>query len=148
MATYNHIKNISILDINKIILIENEAYRKPWTRNHFENDIKNKQSINFMYKKNNEIIAYLFGYLIDDEYHLNKITVKKTYRGKKIGKILFDYCLDELLLRGVRSIQLEVSSLNLVAQKFYKSLDFLQVGIRKKYYSEDADALLYNLEVK
>ena len=148
MATYNHIKNISILDINKIILIESEAYRKPWTRSHFENDIKNKQSINFMYKKNNEIIAYLFGYLIDDEYHLNKITVKKVYRGKKIGKTLFNYCLDELLLQDVRNIQLEVSSLNLVAQKFYKSLDFLQVGIRKKYYSEDEDALLYNLEVK
>ena len=148
MATCNNIKNISILDINKIILIENESYRNPWTKSHFENDIKNKQSINFMYKKNNEIIAYLFGYLIDDEYHLNKITVKKIYRGKKIGKTLFNYCLDELLLRDVKSIQLEVSSLNLVAQKFYKSLDFLQVGIRKKYYSEDEDALLYNLEVK
>ena len=148
MVAYNHFKNISILDINKIILIENESYRKPWTKSHFENDIKNKQSINFMYKKNNEIIAYLFGYLIDDEYHLNKITVKKIYRGKKIGKTLFNYCLDELLLRNVKSIQLEVSSLNLVAQKFYKSLDFLQVGIRKKYYSENEDALLYNLEIK
>ena len=38
--------------------------------------------------------------------------------------------------------------LNLIAQKFYKSLDFVEVGVRKKYYSDNENALLYNLEIK
>jgi len=37
---------------------------------------------------------------------------------------------------------------NIIAQKFYKRLNFLHVGIRKKYYSKNEDALLYTLELK
>ena len=142
------IKDINISDINELILIEEESYNNPWTRNHFKQDIENKYSLNYIYKKNNQLLGYLFGYLIGHEYHLNKITVKKKYRQKKIGKLLFLRCLKDLMVKDVRCIQLEVSSLNLIAQKFYKSLSFVEVGIRKKYYSDCEDALLYNLEIK
>ena len=145
---YNYIEDISLLDIDAIILIEKKSYKNPWTINHFKNDIQNKLSLNYMYKNNNELKGYLFGYLIKDEYHLNKITVKRIHRQKKIGKLLFFYCLKQLSSKNVRCIQLEVSSLNLIAQKFYKSLSFVEVGIRKKYYSEYDDALLYNLEIR
>ena len=43
---------------------------------------------------------------------------------------------------------LEVSSLNLIAQKFYKKLDFIYDGLRKDYYSKNEDALLYTLRLK
>jgi ribosomal protein S18 acetylase RimI-like enzyme len=49
---------------------------------------------------------------------------------------------------NVKCVQLEVSSLNLIAQRFYKKIGFIRVGMRKKYYSEFEDALLYNLEIK
>jgi len=144
----NYIKSINLSNINELILIEKESYSNPWTRSHFRNDIKNKYSLNYIYKKNNQILGYLFGYLIGYEYHLNKITVKKKYRQKEIGKLLFLHCLKDLIAKDVRCIQLEVSSLNLIAQNFYKSLSFVEVGIRKKYYSDCEDALLYDLEIK
>ena len=144
----NYTQNIRTLDVNDIISIERESYKNPWTKNHFQNDIKNKYSLNYMYKKDNELMAYLFGHLIQDEYYLNKITVKKKYRQKKIGESLFFHCFNELSDKNVRCIQLEVSSLNLIAQEFYKSLNFIEVGKRKSYYSKNEHALLYNLEIK
>ena len=48
-----------------------------WNRDHFKNDINHDSSINYIYKRNNELKGYLFGYLVKDEYYLNKITVKK-----------------------------------------------------------------------
>ena len=144
----NYIQKITALDINDIVLIEKKTYKNPWSRTHFENDIENKFSINYKFKKNNELIAYMFGYLIDDEYQLNKITVKEKYRENNIGNLLFNYCLTHLLNKNVKIIQLEVSSLNLVAQKFYKNLKFRRVGVREKYYSNNEDAFLYNLEIK
>ena len=134
--------------INQIIPIEKESYANPWTEEHFKKDVRNPISLNFLYKKNNKLIGYLFGYLIKDEYHLNKITIKKKYRQKKIGSSLFSCCLSELINKNVRCIQLEVSSLNLTAQKFYKNLNFIKVGVRKNYYSKNEHALLYNLEIK
>jgi len=132
--------------IDKIFIIENESYNRPWTKKHIMNDINHLHSINYIYKDNKKLKGYLFGYLLKDEYHLNKITVKHEYRGERIGKLLFDYCFKELLNNNVKTIQLEVSSLNLIAQNFYRNLGFEKVGIRKKYYSKEEDALLYSLE--
>ena len=133
--------------VNNIFVIENESYTNPWNKKHIVNDINHLHSLNYIYEENKELIGYLFGYLIKNEYHLNKITVKESYRRKKIGKLLFYYCVNQLLNNNVKSIQLEVSSLNLIAQKFYRSLGFIKVGMRKKYYSNEEDALLYNLEL-
>ena len=144
----NYIIEASVFDIDEILMIEKDSYEKPWKKQHFADDIKNKFSINYVCKNSHELIGYLFGYLIEDEYHLNKITVKKTCRQKKVGKSLFAYCLKQLSHKNVNSIQLEVSSLNLIAQNFYKSLNFIEVGVREKYYSDNQDALLYNLEIK
>ena len=140
----DYIQYVNIFDINEIIVIEEQSYRKPWTRDHFESDVENNSSLNYKFKKNNELRGYLFGHLIGSEYHLNKITVKRKHRQRNIGNLLFFHCLKELVDKNVRCVQLEVSSLNLIAQKFYKSLSFVEVGIRKKYYSDCEDALLYN----
>ena len=148
MMSSDYIQNVNIFDINEIILLEEQSYKKPWTRDHFESDIENIFSLNYKFEKNNELRGYLFGYLIGSEYHLNKITVKREYRKRNIGNLLFFHCLKELVDKNVRCVQLEVSSLNLIAQKFYKNLNFIKVGVRKKYYSEYEDALLYNLEIK
>ena len=104
--------------------------------------------MNYIYRKDKKILGYLFGYLIKDEYQLNKITVKEEFRSQKIGKLLFSHCLNQLVDLNVKCVQLEVSSLNLIAQRFYKKIGFIRVGMRKKYYSEFEDALLYNLEIK
>ena len=148
MIQSDYIKKIKKADIDEIIQIENDSYKSPWIKEHFVKDISNQYSINYMYKRDKELIGYLFGYLINDEYHLNKITVKEQHRYKKIGKLLFSYCLDKLINLDVKCIQLEVSSLNLIAQNFYKSLGFIKVGLRQNYYSIHEDAVLYNLEIK
>jgi len=142
------IKNASKSHIDDIVNIEKSSYENPWTKMHFQNDIKHSYAVNYVLLQNNELIGYLFGYLIEDEYYLNKITVKSSYRNKNIGKNLFLYCLGKLRIKRVKCIQLEVSSLNLIAQKFYKSLNFIHNGIRKKYYSENEDAFLYTLRIR
>ena len=148
MIQPKHIEDINIVDIDEIMLIESCSYKNPWVRSHFKNDINNKSSMNYIYRKDKKILGYLFGYLIKDEYQLNKITVKEEFRSQKIGKLLFSHCLNQLVDLNVKCVQLEVSSLNLIAQRFYKKIGFIRVGMRKKYYSEFEDALLYNLEIK
>ena len=74
----------------------------------YKSDLTQYSDFLMKYKKN----------LLDSEskhiqYYLNKITVKKEFRQKKIGKLLFLHCFKELLKRNVKCIQLEVSSLNL-----------------------------------
>ena len=51
MTQPEYIKKIKIVDINQIIQIENDSYKSPWVKEHFEKDINNQCSINYMYKK-------------------------------------------------------------------------------------------------
>ena len=137
------IQNVTYPYINDIAKIEKETYNNPWTKQHIKNDVNHSYGVNYIYIQDKELIAYLFGYLIDDEYYLNKITVKEVYRQKNIGKYLFLYCMKKLKDKHVKCIHLEVSSLNLIAQKFYKNLNFIYSGVRKNYYSKNEDAFLY-----
>lgn len=53
-----------------------------------------------------------------------------------------EYIINFCSEKNINIINLEVSSENLTAIQLYKSFDFKEVGVRKKYY-KDSDALLY-----
>lgn len=53
-----------------------------------------------------------------------------------------EYIINFCKKKNIKLINLEVSSKNLTAIQLYKSFDFKEVGVRKKYY-KDSDALLY-----
>ena len=53
-----------------------------------------------------------------------------------------EYIINFCKKKNIKLINLEVSSKNLTAIQLYKSFDFKEVGVRKKYYKY-SDALLY-----
>ena len=75
-----------------------------------------------------------------NNYHINEIL--------SIEKESYNNPWTKNHFKNVRSIQLEVSSLNLTAQKFYKNLNFIQNGLRRNYYSKNEYALLYTLRIR
>ena len=101
-----------------------------------------------MYLEDNQIIAYVFGWLIENEYHLNNIAVRKDFRGKNIASKLFDFVIADLINLNAETVMLEVSANNLPARKLYESKGFIPVGARKDYYTKGDDAVLYILELK
>lgn len=57
-----------------------------------------------------------------------------------------EYIINFCSEKNINIINLEVSSENLTAIQLYKSFDFKEVGVRKKYY-KDSDALLYTKNI-
>ena len=47
------IQTVRYYHINEIIPIEKESYNSPWAEEYFNNDIRNKCSLNYIYFKNN-----------------------------------------------------------------------------------------------
>ena len=52
-----------------------------------------------------------------------------------------------MIYRNIKVILLEVSTNNIPAHKCYQSVGFIQMGVRKDYYSKGDDAILYNLDL-
>ena len=134
--------------LEEIIAIENSAFNKPWTRNQIKNDIQSDMdSENWVYIMDELVVGYIFGWLIHDEFHLNNIAVHPEYLRRSIGKELILHIISRVISHDIKVILLEVSANNISAQKCYQSLGFIQMGIRKDYYSKGDDAILYNLDL-
>ena len=134
--------------LDGIVSIEKSAFNQPWTKNQFMNDIQSElDSENWVYVINEFVAGYIFGWIIQGEFHLNNIAVHPEYLRRSIGKNLIQHIIARVILRNVGVILLEVSAENIPARECYQSLGFNQMGIRKDYYSKGDDAILYILEL-
>ena len=135
--------------LEEISTIENSVFNKPWTRTQIKNDIlSNTNSENWVYIMDELVTGYIFGWIVYDEFHLNNIAVHPKYLRRSIGRQLLMHIISRVSIREIKVILLEVSTNNKPANKFYKSLGFIKVGMRKKYYTNGENALLYNLNIK
>lgn len=90
-----------------------------------------------VYKKNNEIIAYLYYSEIYERVEINNIEVQEKYRNIGIGTEL----LKKLIEMTHKSISLEVRINNYSAIKLYKKFNFQEKALRKGYY-QGVDGIL------
>ena len=133
--------------LEQILIIERASFSKPWTEYHFKSDLNNKISMNWIYLNNIQVIGYLFGWHVMDEYHLNNIAVAKSFRENGTAIHLLKNMVSYLSDIKVKSVLLEVSSSNLPARKLYEKMGFVSQGERKDYYTKGDDAVLYTLEI-
>ena len=129
--------------LEQIFFIEKNSFSQPWSRNMFEHSLKNLNSINWVYIVNGQVIAYLFGEHILDEFHIENIAVLQEYRYMGIGLDLLMNMEKYLSKLSVMTVLLEVNSSNLPARKLYEKVGFIVNGKRNNYYGYGDDAILY-----
>jgi [ribosomal protein S18]-alanine N-acetyltransferase len=131
-------------DIKEVLLVEYASFPTPWSRDAFENEIKQNHFANYIVLEvNGEVVGYGGFWSILDEAHITNIAVSPAYRGKKLGEYLVRKMMELARELGAEMMTLEVRASNLVAQGLYKKLGFEEKGIRKGYYSDDGeDALI------
>ena len=134
--------------LKEIAAIENSSFDKPWSDNQIKSEIQTEMdSENWVYLRNKLVVGYIFGWIILDEYHLNNIAVHPDFLRRCIGKKLLQHVIVKVISLNIKVILLEVSTNNIPAQKCYQSVGFIQMGVRKDYYSKGNDAILYNLDL-
>ena len=96
-----------------------------------------------MAESGGEIVAYAGAWLVLDECHITNIAVRKDMRGKGLGRLVTQKLIQYATNLGSSYITLEVRRTNYTAQSLYKSLGFVQVGCRRRYYEDNGeDAIL------
>lgn len=125
--------------------IKNEDYKnlKLIIKEQFDVDYKEDTPFcNWLiYEENDEIIGFINYDIIYEKSELEYIYVKEEYRRKNIASSLFNEMIENLKVKKVDSITLEVNVKNKVAISFYEKYGFKIVSIRKNYYKNN-DAYL------
>ncbi len=135
-------------DLDEILKIEGVSFPKPWTRDHFEVELKNPISYAYTLKIENEgnetIGAYIIFWVVHGEAHILNIAVHPALRGRGFAAGLLKTALEQMRRNMVCEVFLEVRMSNMAAINLYRKFGFKEGFIRKNYY-EDEDAIVMTL---
>ena len=134
--------------LEKILDIELDSFESQncWPTVKFDvGEINNDVGSNWVYLQHANLLGYMFGWIIKGDYHINNIAVKVSARRKGLAKKMID---NIIFSPRIKNVYLEVSRLNESAIRLYEKIGFRENGVRKKYYSNGADAILYKMELR
>ena len=135
--------NMADLEVFKDRLLED--FDDFWNIAVLENELQNENSKYIVAKINDDIVGFAGIWKSVDDIHITNIVVKKNSRNKGIGSILLEELIEIAKKQNIMSITLEVNSTNYSAVKLYTKYGFKKVGLRKKYYHNQDDALIMTL---
>jgi ribosomal-protein-alanine N-acetyltransferase len=135
-------------DLADIVALEGQAFPVPWKREFFSSEIGEPFRYNRVVRDSRGALAgYLFCSFAAGEIHIHKIAVSEPWRRHGLARQL----MTELLAFGTKTeadtIFLEVRPTNEAAIALYKSLGFVEIGRRPRYYGDGEDALVLSVSV-
>lgn len=143
MNTFGRLLNLSSgsEEFQDVLNLDQHDFPKPWSMQDWGSLNWSHHQL-FGIKKETELVGFaLFSQIPgDDSVHLLKICLKSSLRGGPDTQIFWTALIEELKLKGVRSIYLEVESRNARAIGFYRKSGFQLLRIIKTFYSNGDDA--------
>ena len=130
-------------DIVGIANVERICFKSPWSYSMLLESYENNCTY-YVAKSDKEVIGYIGLYSNGD---ITNVAVLPEYRGQGIATNLINYIIEYAKANNIPSIFLEVRVSNYNAIKLYEKSGFKQINVRKKYYDDGEDALIYCLEV-
>jgi [ribosomal protein S18]-alanine N-acetyltransferase len=137
------IRRLGLSDLDAIEVIEQRAYRTPWSRSMFASELAKSASICLGAFEGDTLVGYVVNSRYVDAWHVMNVAIDPDHQRRGIATRLLE-CLFEVT-RGDkrRGYTLEVRVSNAVAIELYEKLGFERQGIRRGYYTDNReDALI------
>lgn len=141
------ITRLRVTDLDAVMEIEEHSFSAPWSRKLFEEEFERPWSFLIAIRDGRRRpIAYLNFWVVHDEIHVMNVATHPDHRGKGLAAHLLGDMINKGRQNDCRAVILEVRRSNAAAQHLYGKLGFRQIGVRRRYYSDnDEDALVFEL---
>ncbi len=123
-------------DIEIVSQIEKENFSEPWSFESFKSEINNALSISYVEKYLDKTVGYVTAQIINPEAYIGTIAVDESMRKRGIANRLLNMVIDFCNYKNCETLSLEVRVSNIAAQKLYEKNGFINLGIRKNFYSK------------
>ncbi|MBM9501151.1 GNAT family N-acetyltransferase [Leptospira sp. 201903071] len=129
------VKKLDKSDLNWLVLIENSCFgTQAWTEEMILSHFVESEGIGVKDQ------GYVFYKLIGDEIEIYKVAVHPSHQREGKAKGMLESLLGS---QKDKTFFLEVGSNNLPAIGLYISCGFQRIHIRKHYYTDGSDALIF-----
>ena len=133
------IRRMTLADVSAVHQIEHSTFPTPWSLDSFEKEAVNPCARYLVAELQGQVIGFAGVWLVLDEGHVTNIAIAQDHRGKGYGRALTQALLQYAANLGTAYVTLEVRRSNERAQNLYRSLGFISVGVRKRYYEDNGD---------
>lgn len=142
-------RDMILNDLDAVLAIENIVQPHPWTRGNFSDALRSGYYC-VVDEIEHEMVSYAVLMPVLDEAELLTIAVVNNQQRKGLGRALLQAQLSWVRTQNMRRVFLEVRVTNLSAIALYRSLGFVDIGMRRGYYPHAhgrEDALLMACEL-
>jgi len=137
------IRALELGDLGDIEEIEQRAYPTPWSRSMFASELAKPTSICLGAFEGDELVGYVINSRYVDAWHIMNVAVDQPWRGRGVARQLLERLFDMTGDDLERGYPLEVRVSNDAAIGLYRTLGFVETGIRRGYYTDNReDALI------
>ncbi len=137
------IREANLADLAQIIEIEARVFPDPWSESQLAFELSRQPAaLNLVLDADGLIGGYLMSHVVGDEASIINFVVDIPLQHQGLGQDLMIAFINRLQRLVVMTIYLDVEDSNLPALNFYRKTGFVEIGIRKNYYSNGADALI------
>lgn len=127
--------------------LETICFPDPWSENSVAEELNNPLSLWLVAAEDGEVIGYVGSQAVLDAADIMNVAVAPEHRRRGIARLLLLQLEEEMRMRDVTSLTLEVRASNLTAQALYEGLGYHEVGRRPNYYRKPReDALILRKE--
>jgi len=135
-------------DVDAVLAIEQEVQHYPWTRGNFTDALESGylcrvDSVELVAghpEEGLEIRAYAILMPLADEAELLTIGVAAGQQRRGLGRAMLNRMLEIAHVNKLKLVFLEVRASNAPALALYRSMGFIQVGVRCGYYRNGGNA--------
>ena len=142
-------REISLGDLDGIVQIERAVNPFPWGEEALRDTIASSGH-HLMSLREGRAVGFLLSSFVLDEAQLLLIGVSPDWQGVGVGGQLLKELINRSQDQGQKLIYLEVRSGNERAIRLYRSLGFIDIGVRRDYYPGlvgREDAIVMSLQI-
>jgi ribosomal-protein-alanine N-acetyltransferase len=130
-------------NLDAILAIDRESFSHPWSRQMYEDDMRQPQSWIWMAcGPGGDAVGYCAAWIVLGELQINNVAVARAWRGQGIGRALVLHAIGVAAGFGASVALLEVRRANSEARRMYERLGFAERAVRKAYYDDPPDDAL------
>lgn len=134
-----HIRWLIGCDLYDVTQIEKDVFEYPWSRQTFENSLRQRNCIGMVAEHCEHIVGYFLYELHEKRIHILNFAVARNRWGQGVGRQMLDKLIDKLSPNKRVRITLEVRETNLNALLFFKACGFKATQVLRDYYDESPE---------
>lgn len=130
-------------DIDAMAEIERLCFAFPWSRESLASELNNPRAHYCIAQLDGRIAGYAGAWIVLGEAYVTNVAVHPDFRRRGLGRALMQQLIEHAAALDAPDMTLEVRISNQPAIALYESLGFECAGVRKKFYPDGEDALIY-----